>query len=192
MPGADGAGDPPAVRRWGRRDAAPSSLVAVPSIPLDRRALGVLLVLCAAGATGCGGGEEQGAGAPSPVPGTPGTATDSGDAFRTLVVSVCADTVRSVPPVPGRDASEATAQRYVVAVRRATRTLAADLDRLAAERPASRRALGQLAAGTRTVNAVARRTRDGRAGGDGAGDLPVAIARMNEAATLAGLPQCGL
>lgn len=161
-------------------------------IPSSRRLLAVLFVLGAAGATGCGGGEEQGADAPAPVPGTPGPAADSGDEFRALVASVCADTVRSVPPVPGRDASEATAQRYVVAVRRATRTLATDLDRLAAQRPASRRALATIAARTKTVNAVARRTQDGRAGGDAVNDLSVAIARMNEAATLAELPQCGL
>jgi hypothetical protein len=154
----------------------------------------LLAALCVAtlSAAGCGGGDDGGSGSPAPVPGTPGAGANAGDEFRTLVLSVCADTTRAVPPVPGPEASRADARAYVTAVRRATITLAADLDRLAAQRPSAGTPLRAIVRRSRAAAAEARATEDGRAGAGGANDLAVAIARLNEAATAAELPQCGL
>jgi hypothetical protein len=175
----------------GRTDRPPGYArpVSRTRIQRARRAPALLLLAASLATAGCGGGGGEGA---PPVPGTPGSGAGSGDEFRSLVVSVCTDTTRGVPPVPGADASEAESRRYVVAVRRASTVLAADLERLATQRQASRASLRGMAARTRSVSAVAGRTSDGRATGGETNDLAVAIARMNDAATSAGLPQCGL
>lgn len=134
--------------------------------------------------TGCGGGGDD------PAPDAP--TAPAADRSTALITAVCSAATKAVPPVPGPDASATDGRGYVRAVTTATRSLSRDLDRLAAQEADRRAVLTELADRARDVNAVARRTRDGRSTGGAANDLAGAIATLNVAATRDRLPQCGL
>ncbi|MDO9408478.1 MAG: hypothetical protein Q7T67_08675, partial [Patulibacter sp.] len=156
----------------------------VPRTRPARRAASASVVALLALA-GCGGGDDGTTPAAT-------TAPVAADRSAALITAVCSAATKPVPPVPGPGTSAADGRTYVRAVATATATLASDLDRLASQEADRRDVLAELAARARGVNAVARRTRDGRSAGGAANDLAGAIARLNVAATRDRLPQCGL
>jgi hypothetical protein len=140
---------------------------------------------------GCGGGDAD-SGDAGPTATTTATSIPGADRATQLLLAVCAQTIRTVPDVPGPEATAADGRAYLRAVETAMSTLAPDLDRLATQDPSRRRVLIDLARRMRAVATVARRTTDGRAAPGTENDLASTIAVLNVAATRERLPQCGL
>lgn len=149
----------------------------------------MVAVAAALALAGCGGGESSGGVADGSAA---GPATGADDRAQALIVAVCQTELRGVPAVPDEGAGAAERRGYLRAVERATRRLAPDLDRLAAQDTARRAVLTELARRMRAVADVARASAAGRVAAGAENDLATTLAKLNVLATRERLPQCGV